>query len=987
MNIKKVSHKIPYRICGLVLVMSIFISSLTFGGSFAFFYKTTPQDNLGTIGVDDDGSATIDIENESELILHTKATAYESHKMSTERKVLRLTKDIVLTSNLYISADCHIDLNGRNIFTNGFDIFIEHAFYGVLYIGGGNIVSDLQDLQTKLSINTPNAAVVVEATLSNVELIIDNISDEQLLISIMNKITAQISNSLNFRDGSHLFNLGFYGNPFDNRLVSLPKLDSCVDGCAYITSNIDLPTFIPGYDIDITYTSSNTAVLSNSGRVSPTADVSDVTLNVELSNNNATLSKDYKLHIISDSDHDALSDAALNIFLYDFSKFLVIYDEEEHVYAIGGSILLPKYSPISGGTYSYTALNDSLQPVLNAIKQEDEDNGLIYTNYYILYPSSQTKYLRVEANHNGVTSTSNILPIMGETMEVISNINTIANKIAYDFYSGRIFLQNLHDSVLLKYDLSSYSRYKVNHVTYTLINNVNGTYEFDYQDGVPVSLKVASGKNPEEYLENVYVSMRFAFETDNEGVFEYVTVDVPVMYSPEGGSNVNIFLPYYNYFNSIFQNASSRGYTYTTFEMPANYNGDFPHIYFEVLGDNDGAINITKSPDGSKWIININTNAISKTDNQISIKYRYTFREEPNLENWEGSGAAGTAEYFSHFTLPGIVRNDATGIPDAALYSRVWNIYHLGEQYTQGQTFIIASRLSRGVDELVFTNNSTQTTGKINSFVGLRYLTGVKNLYLNNSGITVAQIRSDVALMTGLTYLTLANNNLTDGSGFNVNNEFISSLSTLINLTELHLENNVIYDFRGLNNLPALTKVYLYNNLPTYTLWVINLSSVIQSIYGSRGSINTAVFSQMASRGIEVYNMDALTPFAPGDGVSSEYDKLTNIIYQKKLPVGMNIAVVWENFSTNPEDYNLSGGTYTGAPPGEVNQANYNARNSYTATAVVEFAAVGSDPTTATAFTVTYKNYVYAQVVYNYLNQYEQVYEYTVTVTYYVERV
>lgn len=985
----KISKRILVPICGLVLVMSIVFSSFSVLGSFAFFYKTTPSENLGTIEVGDSGATTVDIENERELITHTKATAYETHeKHSSERKVLRLTKDIILTSNLYISADCHINLNGRNIFTNGYDIFVEHGYRGVFYIGGGNIVSDVQEITTKLIVNTPNAAVMVEATLQNVTLIVDNISETQLLTSVMNKITASISNTLNIKGTNELFNLGFYGYPFKDEVVSLPKLepDLCADGCAYVTKDLDLPYYISGYNIKIEYSSSNPTVINNYGKVTQPQQTEDVTFTATLTYGETVITKDYKVHVIPNSDYNTLSSAALNLFLYDFSKYLVLY-EDDYIYAIGGAILLPKYGIISSGIYEYTVLDQNLNPVSNAIKSVDEDNGISFSDYYILYPSSQTKYLRVTSNHNGVQSTSENLPILGETKDVISNINTIANKIAHEFYSGRIVFSKLNDTVELKYDLSSYERYNVNNVTYTLVNNVNGTYEFVYENGVPVAIRIAAGKNPSEYLENVYVTAKFAFETDTEGVFEYAIVDIPVIYSPEGGSNVNIFLPYFNYFNSIFLNATNRGFTYTTFEMPTNYNGTFPYIYFEVMGDSDGAINITQSQDGSKWIININTNAISKIDREISLKYRYTFREEPNLSNWDGDAELnGSAEYFSIFTLPGIVRNDSTGIPDAVLYNTVWNIYHIGETYILGQTFILASRLSRGVEELNFANNANLTTGRINSFIGLRYLTGVKNLYLNNSGITIAQIRSEVSQMTGLQYLNLANNNLTDGSGFSVNNEFVSVFASLINLQEIHLENNVIYDFRGLNNIPSLKRAYVYNNLPSYTLWIINLNTVIRSIYGSTGSLNTASFAQMASRGIEVYNMDAQTPFSPSDGVSSEYDKLTNLVYQKQLPMGMDISVIWEDFSTDPTAYNLSGGTFVGAPPGEVNQANYNARNSYVATSVIEFAPIG-DPTTATAFTVTYYNYVYAQVVYNYIYDYNQVYEYTVQVTYYVERI
>jgi len=60
----------------------------------------------------------------------------------TKRIVFKLVNDITIEDNLVVTADCHIDLNGKTLYLNGNYLALSHAYYGNTVVKNGKIVLD-----------------------------------------------------------------------------------------------------------------------------------------------------------------------------------------------------------------------------------------------------------------------------------------------------------------------------------------------------------------------------------------------------------------------------------------------------------------------------------------------------------------------------------------------------------------------------------------------------------------------------------------------------------------------------------------------------------------------------------------------------------------------------------------------------------------------------------------------------------------------------
>lgn len=191
-----------------------------------------------------------------------------------------------------------------------------------------------------------------------------------------------------------------------------------------------------------------------------------------------------------------------------------------------------------------------------------------------------------------------------------------------------------------------------------------------------------------------------------------------------------------------------------------------------------------------------------------------------------------------------IIKNDASGIPDAILYKAILKALDKG----QDQDFTENEALS-----LTFFNYGF-TAEKIKDIKGIDKLKNLTFLHLAGNEITDI---SPIVNLKKLKYLNLDNNKITDISKaqyftsletvyFSYNSiANISPLSKLISLKELYLWYNEIYDVSPLLNLKNLNSLNIESNLINMsdqkTIDTINTlkSKIKQFCIGLQGVKNT----------------------------------------------------------------------------------------------------------------------------------------------------
>ena len=948
----------------------------------------------------------VSVATEAELIAATKDATYNAnnpYSQATTRKIVQLTEDITLNSDLLITLDCHIDLGTHTLDTNGYTVTVFHTYTGAFVIANGKLISSktvtddqggVTPVNGSLVINTPNAAVLVDTsvTTTNMNAVQESISEEQVRLAALSMVCAYLSNTLDH---------GIYGwLGAQDAQCTLPNYtgigcDAHANGCCFTVGEPDLPYWFFGYryrDLSITYQVNSDNVWVN-GENTLTATVTFGTSETESEN---VSTQSFIVHKLAEDDTTAQASAAAAIVLKELSPFL----DETGKYNFSTPILLP--SKVSLGDVDVTMSYSTTGGTLNGTKYSPVENGGNLT-----------------VNGVQVDTTGNIT-------SVEETDYTRANRVIKELFGGGIIIQKTasgYTSQSLAYDLANFPpEYDIQSIEFDLINNLE-YHDYEIVDNV---LRVTTDGAPESHFVNVMlqavVHMHEDDENEDNDVAISISVPIRCQVDQQISNQVDQFLPYYYYFNRLFTETTSGNYTYTSFSMPDQYVDGKAKIAFYVVDPDtandqggytfilatDPAVTqkypfLTVTHENGEWNFTIDPEKIGLNDQQVIFGYGYTFNSETPIENYEKfSYANGADGKYSVLTVPGVVNKgnvDTEGfgdIPNPALYEFIYKIYHSeDEEYDADTDYIYASRLTHEVnmkadatndgwadtDNIVLNFEGKQATfvtpvadEDYDPFEGLELLDNALSINLANSGITVSELQY-VAGMENLQYLNLANNGLVDGTNFNANNEFISTLTTLENLKELHLENvenddgtitnpNVIYDFTALSDFQSLEKAYVYGNAPTITLigWepIDNLlTDVVRLLYGSEGAINTAIFSTIYVN-TEVYNTTdengVPVLFAPSEDAASEFSALMNLQYQDKLLQGLDIGLIYQGLSDSPDAYGIpvkKETIYTLYADGSgLSDAPEEHRN------YITFSYTGNDPNTATEIVLIYHNYV-----------------------------
>lgn len=871
-------------------------------------------------------------------------------------KFLQFNANIRLFSDLVIYTDVNIDLNGKEFDLNGHNLTFKNSYYTNLVIENGTITNSKSN-ESKLTFDLPNGIAAYEN-------VIDPNSTGTITVVVANQDSNMVlNNALNYA----IFKLYGYNYGFELYRNSNPTCRSCQfehdsseteTCCVYAISDLEFIDHLYGYNIQYSYESKDTSVLTNNGRLLKSGTVElTITATIDATSSSRTI-------YVHSLDSNQYNDAGLSLLLQYFEPY---YDSENSVYNFSTQVLIPKKIAYLGITLGYT-FYDSSKNSITGIVADSLDNN----NYYIMTVNSIVKSIEITAN-KGDTNKSCSIDVSGNAVSNIIDKNTIARQLVSKIVGNQIGITkdsagiNGYTKTILSTDISEFSSY-VSGISYSLVNNSDNIYKINSDNILHVNPSGERLLNPEESLTSTAVICTVTFRDDcglKPDSVNSIQVSVPIKYLNNDGEQAGLasFRPYYVQFDKWISLASG-GQTINDFTFRGTVGNDYPIInlipqiysneglliegvikdggtypvYSRVNGDtktyyylvdnveiiiNDTNLiipvssiiqfiyiyeeqeirdknNVTAEMVASgnlRYKITINKNYVLESVSTVGLYYEYKMNE---TSDWTTDG-----DFISYFNLPGIFRcGENERFTDQTLFDYIKGLGVYGSQTTDY------------FDTKLLINGATfDVSGMtITSFKGLEAFKNVTSLNASNSGFTINDIKY-VAKMDSLETLNISNNGLTDYSssrmGFptGTKTDFISELASLKYLTTLDVSNNKIYDFSGLVNLPAIKTIYLQNNLFEYTLTApilnisIDISPIINQIYGSKGALNTAVYSQLLAKEVSIYNDvdESGNPkkFVSEGEVAAIYKNLTNVEYQNKLANGVDIETLFASYCTS----------------------------------------------------------------------------------------
>ncbi len=609
---------------------------------YAFFQEIMPigSGKEPVLTVEDDGESTVAVYTEQQLYKATQDTFYNPHGTISEKRVtVKFEGNITLTSNLLITADVNLNLNGFTLYLNGHSVTVSHDYMGTFVVENGYLFQK-SDSFSKFYINTPNADTALkgviftdasQSALDSSEYIVYINADKKIIAYNVFYMIAGLLKSgytqdkeridygkvflaLDGRSEEDIASNNYSRIKFNSASYYCPFEEDAICYCYYIGGNIDLPLSYHNYALKIEYSSVSSEgesdLINDRGEVTFNgAQAKKVTLTARISFINSSGESEfyacYDYDIILISPDDALSHVQLaRARVLDYLRnYLGYYDtdgdgEKDFLgYSFSGEISLPSYEEMGGVTFIYEVFDQD--DLVNAVDTtRDMDGGVSEREYfrtvgnaYIFAVSADINFLRVTCQLEGETLSTSDLRIRGQAITIEDNYSVAQNIIA-QWYSNEIVITN--DSVMgineytyqtLYYNVSEFASKGVLSVDYDLSNNVDGTYGFSADKSI---LHIVAGKHPNE-LQRVYLTATFEFED------ERVSISIPVVYDPDttggGNSQIHAFLPYYIYLNRVFKGIVGAS-TYLSFDMPLYYPAGSPAVVYDIAGDSEGAITL-----------------------------------------------------------------------------------------------------------------------------------------------------------------------------------------------------------------------------------------------------------------------------------------------------------------------------------------------------------------------------------------------------------
>ena len=813
----------------LLIVLAIMLLSTLAVSTYAFFTSDIYKEISGQISGSDKETNAIEVASFSDLYKYSvggtsflsgtntyiKGKDNDSENVSdvSNRLVLKFTDNITLESNISFNSDVHINLNKKTLYLDGYEFIISHTYSGNTIISNGTVVVDelLTDEEIQKGTTAKTGMIYFDAPysknyLDNVTFSYRDTTKEATSTDFYSDVSANtniiaynaikeatkkivnvsdtLSENLSYAEIIAMTETTFDANLFLSTKFCYAGADSTTaETCAFIFSDLDLAENVKAYsDITVEYSSSDTAVLSNLGNV--TADnsgIKTVNLTITIKQGDNTIGTTVlSLHIVdttNDSQMLVAGKSLLSAYMMRFYKNISESETAQYKYVIARSMQLPYSLTLGSGslTFAYNGYDSEEKEVSNVFSHED--GSTIYT----LEPSSAITKITATITANNSSDTMDF-DVKASDAGLVRTDASFAQDFVTTNYGGKINIKATRydntdgtisytfDSVTLYSPKNGNANSKIQSVKYSLVNDTNSIYTLS-GDGSALSgdenitLSVASGKNPFDYVQTVQLECEFVID----GIDDPVKLQIPIYAALSDGTNVAAFLQYYNYYNQMFFTTTGC-YTVEDFEMPfcsgkttsdyvvcydmlqytENTDGTKTKVWNNITGvevilyyngtehsltadtNSSGYKSYVTALNGltdkittivgygdAKWIFKVTKNSLTSSNQKFEFVYNYVSLSNSNLESatdlttlftvFEDSSVADTP-MTTEFTIPGILRNTGSGdgyVTDTNLYNVIGSIFG-GDSFTKDNSYIYTDLLKQNLS--IDVNDTTAVT-------------------------------------------------------------------------------------------------------------------------------------------------------------------------------------------------------------------------------------------------------------------------------------
>lgn len=956
----------------IILISFISILILTAGGVFAYFMATSSNNEKLSVNINKDTVTAVS--TYGELYAAVKDSTYNNDESvsATSRKIVRFSNDITLDNSLLVTADVLLDLHGYTLNLNDHTLKFKHGYYGALLIEGPTETESYirlgENNEGRIEIDTINASYVFNnvtfqsynSTTSEYEDLTNHTSyvdvvnmDEKYtyysaLYLVANAIDSDIANKLEYETFATVSASDY---EIDATKFILEK-NVCtnnsnnVDTCSYVYKDLDLPFNYLSSDISISYSSSNTAIVSNYGNVNPTSGATvDVTLTVTVSFGTTwTNSCEFKLHVVDITNStikNNIAETLIRAYLQEYyvGTDLVVNEAillEDYYYSFKHGIELPLSA--LGGELTFTYGNKNLAGnIVNTYSYSE--NGV-----WVFEPSEECYYLLVYVN-GGST------PIELQMYSTyVGNQETVARLILNKLYGGSIVYDKAKSSITLSqlsdiddsYIEELITQYNITNLTYQLSTASSSTASTYYSlDGYTLSKSVVN--TPETKVS----AMTCIFTFGSGATATTVSVDLYIYFMEGNGDTLSSFLAYYNIYNPQVSSSLNTSFTmpfayqtnypYTcydfayNYETTTNYSLDSDNHYTYTIGkpagldmtlvyDNNGTVTTLHkfTGDGTTtfvtelssyvsssgyslaqlasmdayYIISVDSQTINPSDTDVLLIYNYYFNSTDgwnvykSTETDEEGNILGT--YLTELTTTefvlegGLFYNSSSSSPNAVKDSSLFVWI-----YNNFNPDITSD------SDKITTSSSLSTILIVNDWLTADVAVDV------TADTTLSSVSdfSGIGYLTGTTTVNLSGKNMSSYVSSLVNLKSVKTLnlsgcsitdaSTLASMDTvkiLDISNNSLTSFAYLLEMDSLEKVYLYNNTAS------------SEYLGSTGICNYQTFIDLMRKGISVYNTSStvnsvVTPILYTETNDlNDYVRFKTVEYQSALSTSISIV-------------------------------------------------------------------------------------------------
>lgn len=910
----------------LIATILVLILTLIIGGNtilYAFFNMKGGEGSANaSASITDTQANTVVVSTPFELTKAVTDNYNSSASVADNRKTVRLNGNIALNSELYITADVNIDFNGYTLLTNGNAIEIRHFYHGLIDMYNGKIQGSGTE---QINIFTPNAYVSTDTlNLSGIAINRLAFDSAELFESVTAVIADRISGGGRYTSISN--DAALNRNRYCNRHATATDNNDC----AYVGYDLDLPISYGNFDLDIEYSSSNTAVLTDDGVIGGGAlgGITDVVLTAVISYDGKTHTKEFNLHVYDNTHIESREIVAINELIERLERYYYVGDLEGlgavSLYYIPEAINLAKVYADAGLVYETIGKNGA---IIDSTMNNTEENFVLSDDgeYWIMTLNDEITELRLRGAVSGYETR---IPVNGQTSQNINDNYSKALKIARKLYgeeivvtsetrdmelgqaTGKTYL-NGYLAYSLVTDSSEYISSGVLGIDYSLTNNADATYTI-----ADSMLKVMSANNPPTEIQAVNLCMNFKFDSEPMTV----KINIPIRFDLQkkgDGNNIEQFLPYYNFFDRLLA-ARTNSYTYKDFKMPLGHGVKGAIYYYEIynadgtLNDKYISMNLAYTLNGvdysktvdeviimdaallqdimmsgtAEWRMSFNIADLPVEDTQLTLRYRYKFYGY-DQSVWYG---ANEPYYESVITVTGIIKPEnmhgtTSGIndymSDKNLYKYIYDCMRPNKS-TPEYVYGSGNYLETAWLDAEFVNisggkvldlsgkkiNDTAWTGADRTITSYDGLRFLKEIdTLNLSSASVTRSDIDYLSSKRIRELNLASNSLSDRNTGTLN--FPSgSNNGLINV---------------LSTIDGLHKLHLENNKFYYFTDLTKLgelkevcvfgntfsgiiSGIINGIYGTNGAINASTYTKLTKNRVIVRNVSESEGYIPSAG-------------------------------------------------------------------------------------------------------------------------